>query len=109
MLANVAAAVGSSSRRRFVVASGAGGGLLGPSPVFAQTMLRVKDPAASRAFYEGKLGMKYLTFLEFPDLDFSLYFFAYTDVDTPDDSAPQPERATWLWKQRFPTMVRISY
>lgn len=55
-------------------------GLLGPDPIFAQTMLRVKDPKASRAFYEGKLGMKYLTFLDFPDLDFSLYFYAYTDV-----------------------------
>lgn len=24
--------------------------------------------------------MKYLTTLDFPDLDFSLYFYAYTDV-----------------------------
>ena len=31
----------------------------------------------------------------FPDLDFSLYFYAYTDVETPDDAAPQPERADW--------------
>ena len=31
----------------------------------------------------------------FLDLDFSLYFYAYTDVETPDDAAPQPERADW--------------
>ena len=29
------------------------------------------------------------------DLDFSLYFYAYTDAETPDDAAPQPERADW--------------
>jgi hypothetical protein len=48
---------------------------------------------ASRAFYEGQMGMKYLTFLDFPDLAFSLYFYAYTDVVSAcvrDKSTPTP-------------------
>lgn len=44
---------------------------------FQQTMLRVKDPAASLDFYTRVLGMRLLLHLPFPDRAFSLYFLGY--------------------------------
>ncbi|KAF6001029.1 hypothetical protein F1559_001542 [Cyanidiococcus yangmingshanensis] len=79
-------------------------GFLGKNAVFAQTMLRVKDPAQSRRFYEA-LGLRFLTRFDFPELSFSLYFFALEDdITVPDESAPQPERAKWLFSRPYPTL-----
>ncbi|KAK4534981.1 hypothetical protein CDCA_CDCA03G1006 [Cyanidium caldarium] len=79
-------------------------GFLGERPVFAQTMLRIKDAERSRAFYEA-LGMHFLTRFDFPELSFSLYFFALEkDPTVPDMSAPQTERAKWLWSRPYPTL-----
>jgi lactoylglutathione lyase len=80
--------------------------LAGSSPWLAQCMLRVSDPAKSREFYENKLGMNFLTQLDFPDLKFSLLFFAYAadDDSIPDPSAPQADRAHWLWSRPYPTL-----
>lgn len=43
---------------------------------FNHTMLRVKDPAKSLAFYTGVLGMTLLARKKFPDMGFDLYFLA---------------------------------
>ncbi|MGM8900837.1 lactoylglutathione lyase, partial [Psychrobacter sp. 1Y4] len=43
---------------------------------FNHTMLRVKDPAKSLAFYTGVLGMTLLAVKKFPDMGFDLYFLA---------------------------------
>jgi lactoylglutathione lyase len=48
---------------------------------FSQTMLRIKDPVKSLAFYQ-KMGMKVLTTRHFDD--FSLYFLGSSNV--PDDA-----------------------
>lgn len=48
--------------------------------------------------------MTFLTRLDFPDLRFSLFFFAYTDEPVPDPSEPQPKRAQWLWGRPYPTV-----
>jgi lactoylglutathione lyase len=45
--------------------------------VFNQTMLRVRDPAPSIAFYSEVMGMSLVQKLDFPELSFSLYFLAY--------------------------------
>lgn len=74
-------------------------GLAGRSPVFAQTMLRVADPAASVAFFQ-RLGMRFLTQLDFPEFKFSLYFLAYSDAEPPAEDAPRSEKAEWLWRFR---------
>ncbi|KAK4523416.1 hypothetical protein GAYE_PCTG52G1311 [Galdieria yellowstonensis] len=78
--------------------------LVGRNAVFAQTMLRIKDPEKSKDFYENKLGMKLLTRLDFPSLTFSLYFFAYTQDNPPNMDESQSERAKWLWSLRYPTL-----
>eukprot|EP00177_Eucheuma_denticulatum_P005173 GFKZ01009420.1.p2 GENE.GFKZ01009420.1~~GFKZ01009420.1.p2 ORF type:complete len:208 (+),score=23.01 GFKZ01009420.1:29-625(+) len=77
----------------------------GFNPVMAQAMLRIRDPEASRRFYEGVLGMSLVTRLDFADLSFSLFFYAYTDDVPPDlEKVVQPERAKWLWSRRYPTV-----
>ena len=43
---------------------------------FNHTMLRVKDPAKSLAFYTGVIGMTLLAVKKFPDMGFDLYFLA---------------------------------
>jgi len=81
--------------------------VVGANPIFAQTMLRVADPAASAAFYTGVLGMSHLTSLEFPALEFSLHFYGYPpagEAPAPPASAPQEERAAWLWARPYPTV-----
>ena len=61
-----------------------------------QTMLRVRDPAASLAFYQQVLGMTLLQRLDFEDMRFSLYFLAFLgeDESVPADPA---ERARFVF------------
>ena len=42
--------------------------------VFNHSMLRIKDPQVSLAFYTGIMGMRLLRKLDFPEMKFSLYF-----------------------------------
>ena len=47
--------------------------------VFNQTMLRIKDPERSLDFYTRVLGMRLVRKLDFPEMQFTLYFLAYLD------------------------------
>ncbi|MFN3881624.1 MAG: lactoylglutathione lyase [Nitrincola lacisaponensis] len=49
--------------------------------VFNQTMLRIKDPATSLDFYTRVMGMTLVRRLDFPEMQFSLYFLAAVDSD----------------------------
>lgn len=67
--------------------------------VLNHSMLRVKDPAVSLAFYTEVMGMRVLRKLDFPEMKFSLYFLAHL----PDDNdAPEVEgdRTAWTFSQR---------
>ena len=63
------------------------------------SMLRVKDPQRSLAFYSEVFGMRLLRKLDFPELDFSLYFLAALDEGevVPEDV---DERTRWTFSQR---------
>lgn len=72
--------------------------------VMNQTMLRIKDPEASVAFYQDVLGMTLLEKFDFPDMAFSLYFMGYPMSDIPDDKV---ERAKWVFEQ--PALLELTH
>lgn len=67
--------------------------------VLNHSMVRVKDPAVSLAFYTRVFGMRVLRKLDFPEMKFSLYFLARlrSDEAPPDDIT---ERTAWTFRQR---------
>ena len=72
--------------------------------VFNQTMLRIKDPEASVAFYREVLGMTLLDQFDFPDMEFSLYFMGYPASEIPSDKT---ERAKWIFEQ--PALLELTH
>ena len=64
------------------------------------SMLRVKDPKVSLAFYTHVLGMRVLRKLDFPEMKFSLYFLARLEENrgaVPQDAG---ERTVWTFRQQ---------
>lgn len=63
-----------------------------------QTMLRIRDPQPSLAFYQDVLGMTLLQKLDFEEMKFSLYFLAYLAEGEaiPEDPA---ERARFIFNR----------
>ncbi|MFG6178657.1 lactoylglutathione lyase [Halomonas sp. THAF12] len=63
------------------------------------TMLRVKDPEASLAFYSRVFGMRVLRRLDFEEMQFSLYFLAKLEDS---DRVPEDvdERTVWTFGQK---------
>jgi lactoylglutathione lyase len=74
--------------------------------VFQQTMLRIRDPAASLKFYTEVLGMTLVLKLDFPDMAFSLYFLAH--VDDPSEIPTDPKkRAAWVFRR--PACLELTH
>ncbi|WP_110670241.1 lactoylglutathione lyase [Salinicola halophilus] len=66
--------------------------------VLNHTMLRAKDPAVSLAFYTRVFGMRLLRKLDFPEMQFTLYFLAHADADEiPTDDG---ERTAYTFGRR---------
>ncbi|MFC3284042.1 lactoylglutathione lyase [Litchfieldella rifensis] len=63
------------------------------------TMLRVKDPEKSLAFYSRVFGMRVMRRLDFEEMRFSLYFLAKLEDDdqVPEDGG---ERTVWTFSQK---------
>lgn len=65
------------------------------------SMLRVKDPQVSLAFYTHVMGMRVLRKLDFPEMKFSLYFLARLEEDergaVPQDGG---DRTVWTFRQQ---------
>ncbi len=68
--------------------------------VLNQTMLRIKDPAASLPFYQEVLGMTLLQQLDFPPMEFSLFFLGYPAPDDGDMPKDPVERAKWVFSRK---------
>jgi lactoylglutathione lyase len=64
------------------------------NPFWQQTMLRIKDPKVSVAFYEKHFGFTLIDEYHFPSMSFSLYFlatFPQEEVDKLKDVKPGSE------------------
>ena len=71
------------------------------SYVFNQTMLRIKDPKISLDFYTRIIGMKLYRKIDFPDMQFTLYFLGMpNDVDDQNVPKNDNKRTTWTFSQR---------
>lgn len=67
--------------------------------VFNHAMLRVKNPAVALDFYTRVMGLRVLRKLDFPEMNFSLYFLAMLQDGTeiPEEKG---ERTAWTFAQR---------
>lgn len=74
--------------------------------VLNQTMLRVRDPGASVAFYTDVLGMTLLQKLDFAEMQFSLYFLAYL-ADGEAIPADPAERARFIFGRE--TTIELTH
>ena len=74
--------------------------------VMNQTMLRVRDPDISVAFYRDVLGMTELARYDFEDMQFSLYFMGYL-ADGEQVPEEVGERAEWLFAR--PALVELTH
>jgi lactoylglutathione lyase len=63
------------------------------------SMLRVKDPRASLAFYTHVLGMRVLRKVDFPEMKFSLYFLARVEAEAAQVPQDTGERTVWTFRQ----------
>ena len=72
--------------------------------VLNQTMLRIRDPELSVAFYRDVMGMTLLDRYDFPALKFSLYFMGYPQGPIPDDRA---QRIEWVFQQ--PALLELTH
>ncbi len=77
--------------------------------ILSQTMLRVRDPEKSVAFYRDVMGMTLLNRFDFAEMKFSLYFMAYL---RPEDG-PIPEdkiaRAEFTFRQKAAIELTHNY
>ena len=75
--------------------------------VFNQTMMRIKDPKISLDFYQRILGMTLIKTLDFPEMEFTLYFLGYLR----DEDLPVPEnaiaRTEYAFKQK--ALLELTY
>ncbi|MCP5178286.1 MAG: lactoylglutathione lyase [Pseudomonadales bacterium] len=72
--------------------------------VLNQTMLRIKDPERTVAFYRDVIGMTLLDRYDFPDMKFSLYFMGYPTGPVPTDPSA---RVQWVFEQ--PALLEFTH
>ena len=66
--------------------------------LFNQTMLRIKEPTRSLDFYTRVLGMRLVRKIDFPEMQFSLYFLGYlSDEEAGQVPADDAKRLTYTF------------
>lgn len=68
--------------------------------VYNHTMLRIKDPVKSLAFYTGVLGMTLLRHSQYPDAKFDLYFLAKLTEEELAQVADETDLHAFVSRQR---------
>lgn len=68
--------------------------------VYNHTMLRIKDPVKSLAFYTGILGMTLLRHSQYPDWGFDLYFLAKLTANERTNLANEVDLPAYVSRQR---------
>ncbi|MBM6550376.1 lactoylglutathione lyase [Marinomonas ostreistagni] len=74
--------------------------------VFNQTMLRIADPVRSLDFYTRVMGMTLLRKLDFPEMEFSLYFLTYGE-DFSDISSDDAKRTAQTFGR--PAVLELTH
>ena len=74
--------------------------------VFNQTMLRIADPVRSLDFYTRVMGMTLLKKLDFPDMEFTLYFLTHGE-DFSDISEDDTRRTAQTFGR--PAMLELTH
>ena len=73
-------------------------------PIWQQTMLRIRDPSKSIAFYKDIMGMTLIDKFDFPQYKFSLYFLTTLPENETYDLIPGTQEShDYLW-----TMNRVT-
>ncbi|KAF0809386.1 lactoylglutathione lyase [Alcanivorax sp. S71-1-4] len=75
---------------------------------FTQTMLRVKDPQPSLDFYTRVLGMRLVRKLDFPEMQFTLYFLGCLD-DSAAQTIPAEAHARSTWTFGREALLELTH
>lgn len=84
---------------------------LGSRPLFHHVELRVRDPAASLAFYQQVLQFRLISKQAVPDFRLTLYFLTTDSTAVPPQQAELDSHAnrSWLWEQSFSSICLKAY
>jgi len=76
--------------------------------VFNQTMLRIKNPETSLDFYTRILGMRLVRKMDFPEMQFTLYFLAWLSDDQAGD-VPGDDARRSIWTFSREAMLELTH
>ena len=81
---------------------------VGCQATLAHITLRVTDLTAARSCFEDRLGMRLMSIQPVRDLDFCLYFYAWSDEALPSPDLTAVENREWLWSRPY-TLIELQH